>query len=281
MHIKKHYLCKLLINDMVNLFYRTYGEKKNPVILVLHGVLGVSDNWDSFGKRFAERGYFVIVPDMRNHGQSPHTETFNYKVMAEDVKHIIDTEDIRKCVLIGHSLGGKVAMNLAFLYPEIVDKLIVLDISPRGFDDPTEHVGFIASMSRVDLKKVQSRADVEAELAKDNYDRRVVLFLLKNLSYSHEYGYRWKPNLKSINNNLHEIGRGFDPKYTFDGDMLFIRGGLSDYIMPDDFECMRHHFPNYKMITLPESGHWIHVDDPEGFENAVEKFLSANHKDDK
>ncbi len=258
---------------MVNLFYRTYGEIGQPTILVLHGVLGVSDNWDGFGKRFAELGFRVIIPDMRNHGQSPHTEAFNYTVMAEDIRGVIEKENIEKCYLVGHSLGGKVAMSLAFHYPQLVEKLVVLDISPRGFDDPTEHVGFIASMSRINLSKVQSRADVEAELAKDNYERRILLFLLKNLSYSQEYGFKWKPNLKSINNNLHEIGRGFDPKYVYEGDTLFIRGGLSDYILDQDYDCMKHHFPNCKLVTLPNSGHWIHVDEPEKFLQITEEFL--------
>mgnify|MGYP003440273299 FL=1 len=149
----------------------------------------------------------------------------------------------------------------------------ILDISPRAFDHPMEHVGFISAMSKIDLSKVEHRSDVEAELAKENYERRLLLFLLKNLSYSHENGYRWKPYLDGIAKNIAEIGKGFDEKYHFDGPTLFVRGGQSDYIIDKDYEVMRHHFPNYEMVTLPESGHWIHVDDPEGFNKATEDFF--------
>ena len=189
-----HYeLCIELM--IMQLFYRKYGDPKNKPIVVIFGLLGVSENWDFFGKRFAELGYYVLVPDVRNHGQSPHSDVFNYDVLAGDIKQMIDEEGITKCYLLGHSMGGKIAMRLAFDYPEMVEKLEILDISPRAFDHPMEHVGFISAMSRIDLSKVEHRSDVEAELSKENYERRLLLFLMKNLSYSHENGYRWKPYL--------------------------------------------------------------------------------------
>ena len=255
------------------LFYRKYGDPKNKPIVVLHGVLGLSDNWDYFGKRFAELGFYVIVPDMRNHGQSPRYEAFNYKVMARDVKKVLDYEHITKCYVIGHSMGGKIAMMLAFENPQLVERLEVLDISPRKFDRPLDHVGFIAAMGSVDLKKVKRRADVEEQLAKYNFEKRILLFLLKNLSYSHEHGFRWKPYLKSIYKNIEEIGKGLEDKGVYEGPTLFIRGGQSDYILEKDLPVMKVQLPNYQLVTLPESGHWIHVDDPEGFMEATEKFL--------
>ena len=260
----------------MRLFYRKYGDPKNKPIVVIFGLLGVSENWDFFGKRFADLGYYVLVPDVRNHGQSPHSDVFNYDVLAGDIKQMIDEENIKKCYLLGHSMGGKIAMRLAFDYPEMVEKLEILDISPRAFDHPMEHVGFISAMSRIDLSKVEHRSDVEAELSKENYERRLLLFLMKNLSYSHENGYRWKPYLEGIAKNIAEIGKGFDEKYHYDGPTLFVRGAQSDYIIEKDYEYMKHHFPNYKMVTLEDAGHWIHVDDPEGFNKATEDFFVNN-----
>ena len=255
------------------LFYRKYGDPKNKPIVVLHGVLGLSDNWDYFGKRFAELGFYVIVPDMRNHGQSPHYETFNYKVMARDVKKVLEYEHIKKCYVIGHSMGGKIAMMLAFENPQLVERLEVLDISPLKFNHPLEHLGFIDAMGKVDLKHVQRRSDVEEQLAKYNFEKRILLFLLKNLSYSHEHGFRWKPYLKSIYKNITEISKGLEDKGVYNGPTLFIRGGQSDYILERDVEQIKLQFTDYKLVTLPESGHWIHVDDPQGFMRETEKFL--------
>jgi pimeloyl-ACP methyl ester carboxylesterase len=255
------------------LFYRRYGNPDNKPIVVLHGLLGLSDNWDYFGKRFAELGFYVIVPDMRNHGLSPRMEAFNYKVLARDIKKVLDIENIKNCYVIGHSMGGKIAMMLAFENPSLVERLEILDISPRQFETPMEHVGFIASMGAIDLRKVKKRSEVEDQLAKHNYEKRLMLFLLKNLSYSHEHGFKWKPYLKAINRNIAEIGRGFEDKGVYNGPTLFIRGGQSDYIKKKDIPVMKQHFPNYKMVTLKESGHWIHVDDPEGFMRETEKFL--------
>lgn len=257
----------------MQLFYRTYGDPKNKVIVVLHGLLGLSDNWDSFAKRFSELGFYVIVPDMRNHGQSPRMETFNYTVMARDVKKVLDAEKVKRCYVIGHSMGGKIAMMLAFEYPELVERLEVLDISPMQFETAMEHVGFIAAMGAINLKKVTRRSEVEEELAKQNYEKRLLLFLLKNLSYSHEHGFRWKPYLSAINRNIAEIGKGLENHGIYNGPTLFIRGGKSDYIKERDLPMIRELFPNHKMVTLEESGHWIHVDDPAGFMRETEFFL--------
>ncbi len=261
----------------MRLFYRTYVEVGSPVVVVLHGLLGLSDNWDYFGKHFAGLGYRVIVPDMRNHGQSPRMETFNYGVMASDVKRVLEDENVTRCSDIGHSMGGKVAMMLAFRYPALVERLEVLDISPRQFDHPLQHVDFIAAMSRIDLKKVTRRSDVEEALSKCNYEKRIVLFLLKNLSYSRERGFSWKPYLKAINRNIAEIGKGFDPNLHYSGKTLFIRGGKSDYIIEEkDKPYLERHFSDYNIVTLPESGHWIHVDDPDGFMKTTKSFFCLN-----
>jgi len=258
----------------MNLFYRKYGNYENPAILVLHGLLGLSDNWDFFGKHFAERGFYVIIPDMRNHGQSPRMEAFNYNVMANDVRKVLETEHITHCSVVGHSMGGKIAMTLAFKYPECVDRLEILDISPRAFDSPLEHIGFIAAMESIDLNKVTRRADVEEQLRKYNYEKRILLFLLKNLLFTHEHGFRWKPYLKSIYRNIDNIGKGFDNQCVYNGKTLFIRGGKSDYILERDISVMKHHFPNHTMVTLEESGHWIHVDAAVQFISVTERFMS-------
>lgn len=258
----------------MTLFYRKYGNPENPAILVLHGLLGLSDNWDFFGKHFAGRGFYVIVPDMRNHGMSPRMEAFNYNVMANDVRKVLENENIAHCSVVGHSMGGKIAMTLAFKYPEMVDRLEILDISPRAFDNPLEHIGFIAAMESVDLKKVTRRIEVMEQLEKYNYDKRTLLFLMKNLSYTHEHEFRWKPYLKSIYRNIDEIGKGFDSRFVYEGETLFIRGGESDYITEKDIPAMRHHFPHHEMITFEKSGHWIHVDATDDFIMATERFMS-------
>lgn len=260
----------------MKLFYRKYGKPGNQAILVIHGLLGLSDNWDFFGKHFAELGFYVIVPDMRNHGLSPRMEAFNYNVMADDVKKVLEDEHITHCSVVGHSMGGRIAMMLAFKHPELVDKLEILDISPRAFDSRIEHVDFIVAMENVDLKSAKRRADVMEQLEKYNYEKRILLFLMKNLSYTHRYGFRWKPYLKSIYKNIDEIGKGFDNQCVFEGKTLFVRGGKSDYILGKDIPFMKHHFPNHEMVTIEESGHWIHVDAPEIFIAETERFIKNN-----
>ena len=164
-------------------------------------------------------------------------------------------------------------MMLAFENPQLVERLEVLDISPRKFDHPLQHLEFISAMGNVDLKHVQRRADVEAQLEKYHFEKRVLLFLMKNLSFSHEHGFRWKPYLKSIYKNITEISKGLEDKGVYSGPTLFIRGGKSDYILEKDVEQIKMQFTDYKLVTLEESGHWIHVDDPQGFICETEKFL--------
>ena len=164
-------------------------------------------------------------------------------------------------------------MMLAFENPQLVERLEVLDISPRKFDHPLQHLEFIAAMGGVDLKHVQRRADVEEQLEKYHFEKRVLLFLMKNLSFSHEHGFRWKPYLKSIYKNITEISKGLEDKGVYNGPTLFIRGGKSDYIVETDVEQIKKQFTDYQLVTLPESGHWIHVDDPQGFMRETEKFL--------
>ena len=157
------------------------------------------------------------------------------------------------------------------IFDEVITE--VLDISPRKFDHPLQHLEFLVAMGNVDLKHVKGRSDVEEQLEKYHFEKRIVLFLLKNLSFSHEHGFRWKPYLKSIYTNIEEISKGLEDKGVYEGPTLFIRGGKSDYIVDKDVEQIERQFTDYQLVTLSESGHWIHVDDPKGFMEATEKFL--------
>ncbi|MGK7391775.1 MAG: alpha/beta fold hydrolase [Candidatus Cyclobacteriaceae bacterium M2_1C_046] len=254
----------------VELSYKVIGEGK-PLI-ILHGLFGSLDNWMTFARNLAEHRKVYLV-DQRNHGRSPHTDEFNYDVMAEDLRHFIEEHKLDRPDLIGHSMGGKTAMYLAVKYPEHFDRLIVIDIAPKAY--PIHHDKIIEGLKALDLSKISSREEADAELEEYIPEPDVRMFLLKNLKRTGE-GFEWKLNLKAIEENLDRIGEGLQEKRYTDKPVLFIRGSTSNYIKDKDIITTVSLFPNAEIKTIEGAGHWIHAEKPDELLKMVAKFLDIS-----
>lgn len=251
----------------MNLFYRTLGEGK-PLI-ILHGLFGASDNWLTHGKRFAENRK-VFLLDQRNHGASPHSSEFTYEGMVDDLLKFIQQHDIIRPDVLGHSMGGKVAMRLATHYPDQIDRLVVVDIGPKSY--PVHHDVILEGLKTIPIDTLQSRQVADGILAKfvDNASTRQ--FLLKNLKRT-DAGFAWKINLDIIHDQIENVGEGLADDEAFSHPALFIRGSLSDYILDSDIPDLNSHFPNNKLVTIKGAGHWVHAEKPLELAEAVENFL--------
>lgn len=251
----------------MKLFFRQQGQGK-PLI-ILHGLLGSSDNWHSLGKLFAET-YSVYLLDQRNHGQSPHSDEFNYKALTEDLEEFVKEQKIEQADIIGHSMGGKTAMNFAVKNPKAVDKLIVVDIVPKKY--VVRHDRLIEGMKSIGLDNITARTEAEVALAGYEPDPAVRQFLLKNLARDANGKFMWKVNLAAIDKHLQETGDGMVYKGTFNGPTLFINGRKSDYYAEGDDQAIRKIFPAAQFVTL-DTGHWVQAEKPQEFSQAVLQFL--------
>jgi esterase len=251
----------------MKLFFRQQGQGHS--LIILHGLLGSSDNWHTLGKLFAET-FSVYIIDQRNHGQSPHSDEFNYRVLTEDLEEFIKENKIEKPHIIGHSMGGKTAMNFAVKNPNEVDKLIVVDIVPKKY--VVRHDRLIEGMKAIPLGEITSRAEAEVALAGYEPDPAVRQFLLKNLARNNEGKFIWKVNLPSIDQHLQETGDGMIYKGSFTGPTLFINGKKSDYYKEGDDGVIKKVFPNAQIASL-ETGHWVQAEKPQEFSQMVLRFL--------
>lgn len=241
--------------------------------LVLHGFLGMSDNWKTLGMRWAEEGYEVHLLDLRNHGRSFHSSEFSYPVMAEDVKNYCDSHNIDQTVLLGHSMGGKVAMEVAVLYPEMISKLIIADISPREY--PPHHQDILKALSSLNFSEITNRQEADDVLANYIPDEGVRMFLLKNLYRKNKNEFALRLNLPVLNDKMGMVGEGLAKDAIFNGDILFIKGEKSGYIQQMDELVIHKHFPNSKIEAVKGAGHWLHADNPEEFYNICKHFLKS------
>lgn len=239
--------------------------------LILHGFLGMSDNWKTLGNEFADAGYEVHLIDQRNHGRSPHSDEFNYLLMAKDVKEYCDLHKLEKCILLGHSMGGKTAMLTAALFPHIIEKLIVADISPKYY--APHHEQILAGLQAVDNAELSSRGEAEELLSQYVKEQGVRLFLLKNLYWKSKGKLALRFNLDSLVKNVENVGEALPQDATFSKPALFLRGGNSNYITPEDHSLIKKHFPEAVIETIPNVGHWLHAENKDAFFTAVMRFL--------
>jgi esterase len=246
-------------------------EGAGTPLLILHGFLGMGDNWKTLGSRFAENGYEVHMIDQRNHGRSFHDDAFSYEVMAEDVKHYCDHHGLTKFVLLGHSMGGKTAMLFASKHPELLEKLIVADIAPKQY--PQHHQDILKGLSSLDFKAMDSRNDADDQLKKYISNLGIRQFLLKNLYRKTKDEFGLRINLPVLIKNIEEVGKALPEDAIYTGDTLFMRGERSGYIEDMDMQQIQTHFPKAKLVTVPKSGHWIHAENPDGFFEEVTEFL--------
>lgn len=253
----------------MKLNYKKLGNSGKPVI-ILHGLFGSLDNWLSFGKSLAE-DHTVYLVDQRNHGKSPHSDTFTYEAMAEDLHEFIKDHAIDQPVLIGHSMGGKTIMKYAVNYTDTFEKLIVIDISPKAY--PLHHQKILEGLNAVKTDELKSRQEADDMLKKYVDELGVRQFLLKNLDRTSD-GFKWKINLKGIEENIENVGEGLEERLYTATPALFIRGENSDYIRSEDSITIVSLFSNAEIETIQDAGHWIHAEQPEKLLEMIKTFIN-------
>jgi len=241
------------------------------VLIILHGLFGMLDNWATLSKRFAEQ-YTVYAIDQRNHGKSDHADAFSYDLLAQDLLEFMDSHDIYTANLLGHSMGGKTVMEFTRLFPERVERLIIADISPRRYD--AKHSTIIEALTQLPLEQVKSRGDADRLLANRIEQAGVRQFLLKNIQRS-DAGYSLKMNLPSLVANYSDIIGPVELGTDFDRPVLVLSGGASDYVQEADIDHFEAHYSNVEFVQIPGAGHWLHADNPEAFFAAVTSFLEG------
>ncbi|MCW5907670.1 MAG: alpha/beta fold hydrolase [Chitinophagales bacterium] len=253
----------------MQLNYKQFGE--GFPLIILHGLFGSLDNWQTIAKRLAEN-LRVFIIDQRNHGKSAHSKAFNYDLLAADLAAFMYEHQLPKAHIIGHSMGGKTAMKFALLHPENVDKLVVVDISPSAYDD--KHHEVFNALFAAHVEQAQSRESVEKILREKLSDEATVLFLMKNLTRNENgTGFRWKFNVESLFENYAAISGAITSAKPFAGETLFIKGEHSNYINASNYSNINSLFPHHQLSEIKGAGHWVHADKPEEFVNEVKGFL--------
>lgn len=252
----------------MKLFHRELGQGQ-PMIM-LHGIFGSSDNWLTQARLFST-SYHTYTLDLRNHGQSPHDDTFDYPAMTSDLLEFIDTNKIVDPILIGHSMGGKVVMNFAVAYPDKLQKLVVVDIAPKPYD--LDNYVILDGLKAIPIDSLVTRNEADNVLSRFVKEPDVRLFLLKNLQRKSEGGFKWKLNLPAVDKNIRNIGLDLQFKGKFEKPTLFVRGGRSNYVKDLDMVRIKEIFPSAQLETL-DTGHWVPAEKPKEFVEIVTKWLS-------
>ena len=241
-------------------------------LIILHGLFGSLDNWLTLAKKLGQH-FEVYLVDARNHGQSPHSEEFNYDVMADDLYEFLMQHNIIDPIILGHSMGGKTAMQFAMNYPTRLIKLIVVDIAPKPY--PVHHTSIITGMRALNFNKIKTRKVADEQLSRHINDSSTRQFLLKNLYWVEKEKLAWRFNLPVIDRDIEIIGQGLQNIETFEKPALFIRGKKSNYITENDYVPISSIFTNSSIKSI-DSGHWVHAEKPEEFLNLLTSFLIKN-----
>jgi pimeloyl-ACP methyl ester carboxylesterase len=254
----------------MKLFCRHSGAGE-PVV-ILHGLFGLSDNWVTYARKLSEY-YSVFIPDLRNHGQSPHSTVFDFPALEGDLFELVEELGLHDITLIGHSLGGKTAMYFTLHNPDIVKRLVVVDISLRKSTAGIEQQELLTAMMSVDFGLAKTRGDVDKQLQVQVHSSKLRQFLLKNVYWRDRHSLDWRLNLPVINENLLSIFEGVDVPGTYAGPVLFVRGANSDYIRDADIAGLLLKFPGAEVKTIANASHWVHADAPGEFYDVVKAFL--------
>lgn len=250
----------------MKLYYREMGE--GDPLVILHGLFGFSDNWQTHAKKLAEY-YRVILVDLRNHGRSDWSDDFSYEIMADDVLELFDDLSLEDVVLVGHSMGGKVAMHLAAKREEVLQKLIIVDMGIKAY--PMHHEHIIAGINAVQLDSISARSEAEAQLKQHIDSEGVRQFLLKNMYWKEKGKLAWRMNIEVLERDMPEILTPFEADEIFTP-TLFIRGELSNYVLDEDIPSIEAQFPDLEVITIIGAGHWVHAEAPNEFQEALLGF---------
>ena len=232
-------------------------------LFILHGFLGMGDNWKTLAKKIAGKGFEVHLIDQRNHGRSPHSEEFSYELMANDLLAYCEDKKVQKCVLLGHSMGGKTAMQFACQYAERVHQLIIADIAPKYY--PQHHQNILDALQSLDFDQHTSRDSVDKALQEYISENGIRQFLMKNLFWKEKGVLGLRMHLNALAANISEIGIALSKDFTYLGETLVIKGEKSDYIAKEDEAVIKMHFPNAIIKTISGAGHWLHAERPTEF----------------
>ncbi|MBU3027768.1 alpha/beta fold hydrolase [Zobellia galactanivorans] len=246
---------------------------KGSPLLILHGFLGMSDNWKTLGGQYAEAGFEVHLIDQRNHGKSFWSDDFDYDLLAEDLKAYMEAHHLDRAAIIGHSMGGKTAMQFACSYPELTDRILIADIAPKFY--PPHHQAIIDGLNALRLETMTSRNEADAALGQYITDFGTRQFLLKNLYWVEKGQLGFRFNLKVLSQKMNEIGENINPTDMYNGPTLFLRGDKSEYIMPNDLTEIKKHFPQAELQTIDRAGHWLHAENPTQFFEKSLAFLKG------
>ncbi|MCS6935086.1 MAG: alpha/beta fold hydrolase [Chitinophagales bacterium] len=259
----------------MQLNFKSFGT--GEPLIILHGLFGSLDNWQTIARRMAEqavqqyhRALAVYILDLRNHGRSPHSDEFTYPVMANDVREFAILQGLTKISLLGHSMGGKVAMQYAQMYPETLHKLIISDITPAAYND--RHADVFDAIAYALQQPVASRSEIAGRLRQKLSDEATVQFLLKNAERTPE-GFRWRFNAHALKENYAHISGAIETVRTVNLPALFIKGESSDYINRENYPALAAMFPHHELTEIKNSGHWVHADQPDAFIEETLKFL--------
>jgi esterase len=257
---------------MLSLNFKEYGTGDRNLI-VLHGFLGSLDNWHSLATEWAKNGLHVYTIDQRNHGRSPHTEDHSLKLMSDDLKDFMDQHSISSAIILGHSMGGKVAMQFALDHAGLCEKLIVADMAPREYKPGHDDV--FDAIFNVSLDKIETRKEAEEAMMPFLGDFGTRQFVLKSLERTPEGHYAWKFNLKTLFKEYPYIIQAITGTHSYSKPTLFLKGGLSLYIQEKDVPEIKRLFPSATIQTIDDAGHWLHADKPREFLEAVLNFVNT------
>lgn len=276
----KSYVVRTLTSKAVGLAYERYEPKSDSTpLLVIHGLFGSKRNWGTFCRTYNEMtGREIIAVDCRNHGESEHSAEMSYPLMCHDIKNTLTQLDIPKAVVIGHSMGGKLAMTMALTMPSYIEKVIVVDVSPfpSSLNWLDEFQGYLQAMINVDFSQVKTRSDVDSILATSIPSPGIRSFILTNLRKDEQGNFSWQLNLKGLQQNIENVFTGIhlNGHEAFKRETLFVAGGKSDHLKPHDLREIRTMFPEASLEVVPDASHFVHTDQPKEFLEIVDKFLA-------
>jgi pimeloyl-ACP methyl ester carboxylesterase len=241
----------------MDLHHRNLGE--GTPIFIFHGLFGLNDNWQSFGKALAAHGYSVVLTDLRNHGHSPHSARHDYESMAEDMATLMDKFPGPR-LAIGHSMGGKALLKMLDLRRDLVSSAVVVDIAPWFY--APRHQQVLAALQAVELDTLSDRKTAEQVLLRQLNDLETVQFLAKNLFRNSDGRYSWRFNLETLVRDIDGVGESVWPSSPVETPLLFVRGEMSDYLEAGRFDEIRRSYPASVLASVPNAGHWIHAEQP-------------------
>ena len=245
-------------------------QGKGKVMCILHGLFGSLDNWFSMSNMLSS-DFEVHAIDNRNHGNSFHSDDHNYELMVEDFKDYLDQKNLREINLVGHSMGGKIAMIFSCMYPEYVNKLAVIDVAPKTYPN---NLQFIAdSLLVLDLNNFKNRQEIEDDLCKKLKDVNLCKFLIKNVFLNKKGSFEWKFNIKTLQKSINNICEFKEDIGMFRKETLFLKGELSNYIREGDQKYLDKYFSNYIIEEVKKSSHFVHIENKMHCYNSLLNFF--------